>query len=269
MMPVAPVRKNVRDQRFDKLAAYTLEELDRAIFEVLRLKVVATGYLPDVTAYPVTADFIAAKNAMRTAKGQLIEVDGVSSGVSKFAKSVSKIIILRTGVSQGSFGGGEGSKYFVHQPTGNKFNKRKYPQSTFKVSYEVRIVCDTVSMERILMQIVGETFEYGNILLRPATISGDTTDKRYCTANMRDAINVSASDLMEWMYKVDISDVFLSEGAVTSSDIVPMTEVTENIYPGFDDEVAPVTVVKKSTLTIDNTHITIDSDKVTIDQVTI
>ncbi len=134
----------------------TYEEIDRAIYEQLRLAVVAAGFLPDITLYNTQNAWIAARNALRTSlpDGQLIDVFGVGAADDRDEYTLSKFIINRTDETNGNIAAGG----YEWERNGNVFKEQYTPQYSTDITYEVLFNAPNTRYERIMSNIMNATF---------------------------------------------------------------------------------------------------------------
>lgn len=207
----------------------SVKEVDRAIFERLRKKVVAKGLYPDVATLTTADQLLTAKAAMRTAGKELIEVFGVGGWESKDEKGASKIVILHKGMTRGSLSGI--GCFYYHQRLVNDvavYDKYAYPDYSKNLRYEVRIICTTAAAERVLLDIV-ETALGGFTRMNPVLDNSTPDMGRSFMLRVGDGVNLTNSGIIEWMFQVEAEDVWLHSGNKVRENIAPMTKVTMNL----------------------------------------
>lgn len=234
--------------------ANRVEQVDRTLFEYLRLGVVAAGFLPDVTAYGTAALYTAAKDTLRAslADKQLIEIFGVGASESRDEQSSSKIFINRTGFVKGGTGGFPATQYETIV-TGSgpsavtSFNKYMLPAASKNVRYEVRYITNSVKFDRIIMQLIEDIFGDRGYL-KTVEVSGSTVTftGQDILVDQENFVDVSSTDLIERVFYYIVPDVWIQNARVVTANIVPMSTVdVEMYYEGEDssnfyiDTVAP------------------------------
>ena len=115
----------------------TLEEIDRTIYELIRKRLVADGYLPDIANYRTEKDYIEAKKQIEAQKGFVIELHGVGTPEARDERIICEITIDRKQIEAGMLGG-ETPQFKKDQNTG-KFTKEKIPAICSDVRYEIRV----------------------------------------------------------------------------------------------------------------------------------
>lgn len=208
----------------------TLEELDRMFYERIRKAVVAAGYLPDITLYATESAYKAARDALRTTKGQLIDVFGVGSFDARDEKTINKIVIDRTGRSQGSLGGAPERYMVTKSGTGadTMYTQLQYPEMSDTVAYDVRFVGDRTSMERIAMQCIDSALGRRRFL-KVYNNSGVEVSKAVLVVNNGD-VDLSEKNYMERLFKYVVPDVFIATPLVVRDNIPVMKTVEFTIY---------------------------------------
>lgn len=226
----------------------TLTTLDRTIFELIRLKTVAFGYLPDwrsisgVSLADKQNNYEVAKIAIRDDNKQIIEVFSVSGQKAKESKSLCKIVIDRKGLSQGNLGA-FGIRTFVENQSGN-FDLYQLPHKSMDVNYEIRLLANKVEYERIMEGIIFETFLYSPIFRAVDWANGWTFTKELIEIEVNGSSDLSDEDFVEKLITLTVKDVWLS-GLETQEIIrsaVPLTTVEFSTFvAGVETETTTVT----------------------------
>ena len=208
-----------------KAELFSYDELDRTFYEVLRLELVALGYLPDITQYTVESDYAAAKEAIVTSGKEVIELFGVGASIARDEKTNSKITIDRKSGGSGTIGS---SGLFYYEPytdgTQRKFRKMAYPDQTKNIRYEIRTIAKTRAYEVIMQDILYNLFDQKKYL---NTIDVNTelfTDKKFLVKYEGD-VDVSVVRYKERMFSYLVPDIYVNNPKVNRSGIVPLTSV--------------------------------------------
>jgi hypothetical protein len=135
---------------------YSLAQLDRTIYEHLRLEIVKAGYLPDITLFTDGEGWQAARDTLRAALvgNELIDVFGVGAADERGEWTGAKIVINRTTEASGTIGAG----LSVYKRIVGGFEKTQLPQTTTNITYEVIVTATGVRTERIMSEIVSRAF---------------------------------------------------------------------------------------------------------------
>lgn len=216
---------------------FKYSEIDRTIFELIRLKVVELGYLPDITQYNTAFAFKQAKDTLRDSlkltNKQLIEINSISSSRARLEKTLSKIIIDRKSSPIGSLGGFPAS-YYDTVTSGNTttFTKKMLPDATRNVRYEVRILTESATMSRIMSEIIDTVLGVRRYITGVVADDKGTFDmSRSFFIEYVNDVDVSDADFMEYVFTYDVKDIFLARetdggsGKVIASNIVPLISV--------------------------------------------
>lgn len=227
-----------------KPSIFTLEELDRMLFERIRLAVVDAGYLPDQLQSSTVAQWEQARELLRNSlpePKQLIDVYGVSTATNKDEITSAKIVLVRKETEQGSIGAA-GVTYFEKYKDGNgdtKFNKLMYPEETRYINYEVWCTSDNVVYDRKLAEIVTEALGYKRYVKTYDFTTNTETDKEVFLqeAGERD---YSKGEILERVYFYRLGDVFLQKTKTIRTNIAELKEVVLGVVPttvkGVEDE---------------------------------
>jgi hypothetical protein len=200
---------------------YTLEEIDRTLFEHIRRAVVEAGYLPDITQYTTEAAWIAARNTLRNnlPQKELIDVLGVSSSDDREEYTTSKIIINRTDETPGTIGGGI-KQYENIAITGGGFitKEQVLPQFSTAITYEVKYNASNVTYERVISNIIYKVFD--KICYLSSVKSDGTLDVfKKIEIKMLQKFDTSNMAFMEKNIIFRIDNVFLS----VETNVTPRT----------------------------------------------
>ena len=194
----------------------TLEELDRSIYEAIRLKIVSVGRLPDIKLYENNPEgYTQAKNTLRDSLNDktLIEVFGVGNSSSRDELINSRITINRGVIEEGNIGSFGVQEYILKD--NQKFDKVVLPSNTEDVNYDIRIFCSTISQERLIKSIIYKA------LGQKKYLKSYLTEEVFLLTKVGDS-NVSATNLTEIIIKYVASDLFLNESELIETDIPKM-----------------------------------------------
>lgn len=223
---------------------YTLENIDRSIYNAIRLALVAGGYLADISTYAANPDKEAGLLAYQTASGlisPLIEVFGVGTGASKMEKNVNRIVIERRSITAGDIGGGTAIyKPVLVSNTLDSYDKTFYPDMTSNISYDIRLITASTQVERIMIGILNK------VLGRRKRVSYFTdfeTDSGLTFGTVFNGSSVIAigqsNNIMESLYGYVVPNVFLDDGTdPTSVPVLRGVEVTASFDPNSEDVVS-------------------------------
>lgn len=221
---------------------YTYEEIDRTLFERLRLKIVEYGYYPDITLYLGNPTGLkAAKDALRNSlpDKQLIELFGVGNAEARGKKTLNKITIDRKSTPKGTLGGFPEIEHEKVAGPGDTYTytKRQLPDHTRDVLYEVRLHPSTAKFSRIMSDIVGEVFGIKRYM-SPVKSNGAFDNTKSFFIEYESENDVSDEDMLETVIRYKVRDIFVAkEGKVLSVGIVPMTQVIADMMAVAVDNV--------------------------------
>lgn len=185
---------------------FTLDQINRAFFEGLRLKLVALGHLPDTLLYNTDSAF---KTACDNLSKPLITIFGVGSYKARQNVKNNKIVIDRLTISQGSIGF-IGAEY---KASGQEYQEKKYPQRTENITYQISYVCSENSMDNIMRNIIASTLDTRGKLKGVNENRTLTTDYFLYDKN-NEAENIN-DDYIERYMRYEVSNVLLTEPQIT------------------------------------------------------
>jgi len=191
----------------------TLEDIDRTIYELIRLKTVQLGLIPDITAYTSNADYNAAREALvqGTKYKQIIDVLGVGAENARDEKLPNRIIIDRKSIVQGELGSYGVQEFDRNDVDPTTFTKSQRDSTTYDIQYDIRCISNSAHYDRILNDIVIQTFS--NISYR-SIVDGDGFGPEQVLITQADSRNVSSNHLLEYLYTYQVSDVYLLDNTL-------------------------------------------------------
>lgn len=158
----------------------TAQQIEDGIYEIIRLKLVELGYLPDVTAYLPnnTANQAAYKAAIEAIKGtgkKIIEIH--NDGSYKNRQNVKENVIIISKEDQDpSVTGTKSSPEYVYDAGNTNYKKSITAETIFDLQYRVTIICYDSEyiniIEDILLQSLGARRKI-NALEPDGTVVGD------------------------------------------------------------------------------------------------
>lgn len=196
----------------------TFEELDRTVFELIRLQVVAAGYLVDMTAYGTEAAYVAANDVLKDSlpDKQLIHVFGVGKPSGREEIVESRIVIDRVNSELGTIGAFP-EQYFEDNGD-DTFDKVDMASNTEDVMYDIRIITNKIKFERVCRQIVRDALG-----IKKYITSITTSENMFI--QMIDDVPLTATENIEISLRFVISDLFLEQEIVVNQSIPKLETV--------------------------------------------
>lgn len=221
-----------------------LDEIDRGIFEVLRLKIVAGGYFPNEPDFlPANeSGFQSAKDAIISGGKELIELFGTGDADSSEDIKGNMIWIERNTVEPASTGIKQHDFIELKSTGPNVYTRKRSQDTNYDITYDVRYVTKSTKYGRIIEQLLIETFGTRKYL-NAIDSNGDNTS---CFWIKRvNQFDVSGPDFMERGISLMAENINL-EGStivrddiaqITDFDLVPVPRTTEDI--DITDDLVP------------------------------
>lgn len=203
---------------------FTLAQIDRAFFEVLRLKLVSLGYLPNKLLLS-NIDYENEKKNLQN-NNNLVDLYGVGGYEVKEQIKYSTIIIERINEKYGDISNSD--DIIFDRQTDGSFKTYFLPRSMSNLSYQIRIICKDIKKERILDSIVR------SVILTKGYFMGVNED-RTTTQNLfayqrQGNINLSLSPpYIEKIYPLEVVNVFI-DNREFKENISAMIEPKIEIY---------------------------------------
>lgn len=199
----------------------TLNEIDKSVYETVRLALVANGMLPDVRNYTTPESYNQAKV---TLGGDLVEVLGVGAAEAKGDKSGVKILIERKGFSAGDLGN-INSKEFVKKDSGS-FKAISVTSMSTNIDYDIRVLSSSVKMERKCLDVLIHCFGMRRYI--PVVDSEEVV-----LINFKGDVDVSSVGNRERLVKYTVMDIWLNESlggeGVIKDDVAPLSSLNFEI----------------------------------------
>jgi hypothetical protein len=144
---------NFYKKKMAVLPTFAIEQIDRAFYERIRLKLVADNRLPDRLLYETNSSQYKADLAAKT---NLIEVYGVSEKLARGEVKGSRVYVDYINLEQGSIGL-TGFDYEYDEVAEN-YIRRKMPDRSVNLIYEIRLITDKLGDKRYLDKIILQLF---------------------------------------------------------------------------------------------------------------
>lgn len=234
---------------------FEIEELDRALFNHLRRKVVELGYLPNVEDYQYTGGSKAYAEDKK-ALDNCIEIFGVGGAESREERKAHKIVLNRKSSAVGSLGGFPATE-FVPYKVGDetKFRKQYLPDSNKDIVYEIRGITNSTTFERIIYSIIYSVFGTRRYLKSFKNLS-EENDKVFLITSTGD-VDVSSAELRERLFSFVLRDVWVEEPTLIRDNIPQLTTVImkpQFVNFGYDFEAIETIVDDTNNLIIDTSE---------------
>lgn len=216
------------------------EVIDRSIFEVIRLKLVAEGYLPDITLFDTStpSGLQAWKDAIDTIiadKGFYIQLYGAGSNQSKNDKSTPRIVYIPRRIFPGDLGGNP-ERIYTEDVNGNTFSSTVRPPQTSEFQFDISLVSKRSREERVLNAIMGDIFSKRAYIPFYTNTGDPNLDQSFfCTQySFRDQPNVDFG-LMEKVYSYQAVDIWDKEFE-PASPAHKLVDATIDVFLKDEDE---------------------------------
>jgi len=203
----------------------TISEIDRMFFEVLRLRLVSGGFLPDVTLYANASAYEQAKQAIITANRQIIDLFGVGAGDSRATVIGNRITIDRIKQERGSIAGGTTEMV----KTGQTWKEVQIDDFSRDLVYEIRVIARNANYFRVAEDIVNYEIGERRYLSTIGENGLPTPDK--VLTEWTGSVDVSSTtEYLESMHRFVVSDVWLMKEKVLRTGIPALSSVDYFVY---------------------------------------
>lgn len=212
------------------------QEIERTIFEFIRLRAVDLGYLADVALFqpssPANKLAFEAANQLIVAGGkEIIEPFGVSSAERRGEKRINKIWVNLRQLNTGTVSlWGESV-----EPSGalpGTFQRTFFATSTSTIIYDIRSSTESVEYDRICTQIImqGLTASRVGQALPIVLNDGSIDGSRWILVRLVNATDIRQPQFFERLYTYEIQDVYIDDWGYEpyQINIPPISEVDTN-----------------------------------------
>jgi hypothetical protein len=139
--------------------------VEKSIFEIIRLKLVAEGYLPNKKSFAKSDAGAAAYQAAITAikdsnKKFCIQVFGMASPQARGETQVPRIVVQ----TQRALPGDLGTPITTKEVNGDHYEKFKHPYTSANLQVDIKIVWNTANQLRIASAIIASTLSTRNYI---------------------------------------------------------------------------------------------------------
>jgi len=191
----------------------TFDEIERAVFEVIRKKIVSLGYLPDIALYQPTDDvagYEAAKKAIRDSGKKIIDIKGVGDPKARGELDYNSIFINRGDIADGSLGF-KCTNFYEKIVEGEEtyFNVYENASGTVDIEYQIGYITDDVNYDRLIQSILFNSLRKKNYFKGINSLGNKTTEgfnTRYITT-----LDKSGKDYIERAARYDFMDIILED----------------------------------------------------------
>lgn len=203
---------------------FSLAEIDRTIFEYLRLGLVQAGYLPDMTQYTNQTDWDSARAALsQSLPDGMIEIFGVGTADDRDEWNGNKIVVNRTNEDNGILGGG-GIEYTRN--TDGTFTSQFIPQQSTNITYEVQFNAMSAAYERVISEMVTRALGIKRYI-NSVDNTGVLSNNKFFYLKRIQKIDSSSLHFLQKTVIFNVEDIFLTaETNILDTDIVPMNSIT-------------------------------------------
>lgn len=197
-------------------------DIDRTIYENLRIKTVNAGYLPDIDSFERTQQgkqqWLNALQNVENEKGFIIDIFGVGASIDRGELATCRMIVMRL---EGKNGTLQNTEY---QNTEGGYRKVAVKYSR-NLSYEIRTICRTAEQEQLLNDIVESAFSGVFKYLPVNSGRGLPSTLGFKIFRMND-YNVTVYDHIERRFTYSVKDVFIDSNSENDAiTIVPITSI--------------------------------------------
>lgn len=191
------------------------ERVERSIFEAIRLKLVAHGYIPDVNSFAQTpvgnTAYTAAMQAIVTGgQPDSIEVYNNGSQQSKAVEVVPRIVCVTRRIMPGDIGKRVDNRYTLNPLDPDAIVDTEPPYESSNLHIDIEVISKSARHDRILHAIlaeaIGGTMGYVNVY--------DTkTNERFFIRqfNFYDLPDME-NGLLKRVYSYEVPDIYLTDG---------------------------------------------------------
>lgn len=209
---------------------FSYADIDRTLFELIRLKLVENEWLPDVTTFTDSAAYADARAALGD---NLVDIYGVGSMRARGEKGANRIVINRLPRERGTVAGAPGKvieeyNAIVSGVTVKRFREYLLPEFTQNIPYEIRIVTKNTFWERNLLEVIDAALGTRRYL-QSVDSDGVFTSKLFLL-EYTGGVDMSDSKYNEKMYRYVCAEIWIELPKLLRDNIVPLSTINYGIY---------------------------------------
>lgn len=225
------------------LPKFSLEQIDKGVYEAIRKIVVSNGYFPPLVQSEIEFNYY--KSLILDSGKKVVEVFPVGYLKRKQELVYNGIYIERTDSDKGDFG--TNSIQFIEKniegvKSYDKVKTDYYPEN---LTYTITILTDTTAYERLMYGFLNEAFGKRKLI---KGINSDRTETDYSFWLMYQGFGDTSSDeFTEKQYRYKAKDLRLNEPELIEA-VPEMTSIEIEIKPSQivnSDSVEPKVLVKQ------------------------
>jgi len=220
----------------------TLAQIDRAIEWALRDTTINLNLWPDTRTYLQSNDatsfhdeYRELERALRGQRLSPVEVFGVGVYKDRGELKRNNIIIDRIAILDGDFANGSQFR-FDYNPETSSYDSFLSTDISNNISYEIRFVCDDIEMDRIISQIMIDTFGSRRNLHGILNESLELTEASFWFNKIGPSVDLSGADYIERLWRFEAQDIALENDVPISQDVPPIRQVDMFLAPGGDPD---------------------------------
>lgn len=197
----------------------SLELVDRAIYETLRLELVNQQLTPDITNAVSPQDWTDITKVFVNKFNDIdfVLLDSVSSIEKRFEKRQNVIQISRERIDSGSFG--IYPEQIFNKKVDNTFTKSIGSNPNI-ISYEIRSIAISVKYQRALNDIIINSLRSNRYI---------TTNGLTFFVERIGIVDVSSTNFIETLYQYRIVDVYIENDTILSENITTLVDINNDV----------------------------------------
>ena len=210
----------------------TLKQIENGISEAIRLRIVAAGYIPDVTAYATNELYQAARDTIKNSGKEIIECFIGGSYKSNEDVKNNDIIISRSDKSPAKTGTIPTLQYEKVEGV-PEYTKKKTTEGFFDLTYKVTYICYNENYADIIETIIHEALGVRRIL---NALNDDATVAGTFRFEYKNFVDLSSKDFIERAYyfkstNIDLfgDEIFDNVPEMSDFDFDPVPSDNETI----------------------------------------
>lgn len=210
----------------------TLKQIENGISEAIRLRIVAAGYLPDVTAYATNELYQTARNAIKTSGKPIIECFMGGSYKSNEDVKSNDIIITRYGKEPAATGTLATLQYekIEGQP---EYTKKKTAEGFFDLTYKITYICYNENYADVIETILHEALGTRRIL---NALNDDASVAGTFRFEYRNYVELNSGDYIERAYYFESTNIDLI-GEISFDNVPEMNDFDFDPVPADNETI--------------------------------
>jgi len=212
---------------------FELQEIDRAFYDYLRVELVSSNLLPDISILSKADYLLQLKAMIESPNSKVIEIFGVGDVKARGQVNVNKIVVDRIDMNPADIGAWGTIRYEKNEAE-TAYNKYKRPAGTYNVTYQIGFVTDNTEDDRFLNNLIMSVFDA--MSCKNGIKEDFSKTDNYFDYLQTDFKDNSDGNYFERIFRYRVQNVFIIADKLTSDNIGILKQIDIETINEQDNE---------------------------------